>query len=619
MTSLHPRSSLLLLLLLLPASRLPAEMIASLHASAASLAPLGTPVTWTAAASGGGDGTLLYRFRIRAPGGDFRTVVDYGAKASLTWTTIDQEGNYQIEATVMNAATGEVSVTAGTMSYTPLVRGADPVITATANPLVFIYSAPPCPLGERMRVQFQAPSGPVQFTPYRECQLAANMNFYLAGIQPGPSYQIQHTIYAGRILAAGPVMNFSSSAAVTNPWTITPLANASASRGLLLQSLLGSPALATDLQGNLVWIGPPDVTYLTRPVTGGTFLGIGENPTQDATQQFIREFDLAGTTVAETNAARINQQLAALGVHAISGFHHELRKLPGGGYLVLAGTERILTDVQGPGPIDVIGDAILVLNQDLQVTWAWDAFDHLDPHRMAILGEQCKYPAGLGCSPFYLSPVANDWLHGNALQLTPDGNILYSARHQDWLIKINYADGNGAGNILWRMGFGGDFQILSSDPNPWFSHQHDAHFEQNNTVLMLFDNGNTRFAADPSAHSRGQAFEVDERNRVVRPRLNADLGLYSAALGSSQQLPDGNYHFDAGFLLSTDANGKPLYAARSLEVDASGQIDFSVQVNTLEYRSFRMPDLYTAPEDELRVFNKHPTFPRSTPPTASRE
>jgi arylsulfate sulfotransferase len=615
MTSLR----VLTALLLLPVSRLPAEMMASLHASAANLAPLGTPVTWTTAASGGGDGPLLYRYRIQAPGGDFRTVVDYGPKASLTWTTIDQEGNYQIEAAVMNTATGEVSVTAGTMSYTPLVRGADPVLTATANPLVFIYSAPPCPLGDRMRVQFQTQNGQVQFTPYKACQPGVNMNFYLAGMQPGPAYQIQHTIDAGHILAAGPVMSFSSSATVTDPLTFTPIANAFSSQGLLLQSLLGSPAVATDLQGNLVWLGPPDVTYLTRPVTGGTFLGVGENPTQDVTQQFIREFDLAGITVAETNAARINQQLATMGVHAISGFHHEMRKLPGGGYLALASSERILTDVQGPGPVDVIGDTILVLSQDLQVTWAWDAFDHLDPHRIAILGEQCNYPAGLACAPFYLSTTANDWLHGNALQLTPDGNILYSARHQDWLIKIDYANGNGAGDILWRMGTGGDFQNLSSDPNPWFSHQHDPHFEQNNTVLLLFDNGNTRAAADPNAHSRGQALEVDERNRVVRPRLNADLGLYSAALGTAQQLPDGNYHFDAGFLLAADSNGNPLYAARSLEVDASGNIDLSVQFNALEYRSFRMPDLYTAPEDQLRVFINHPSPPKGSPPTSSTE
>jgi hypothetical protein len=86
---------------------------------------------------------------------------------------------------------------------------------------------------------------------------------------------------------------------------------------------------------------------------------------------------------------------------------------------------------------------------------------------------------------------------------------------------------------------------------------------------------------------------------MVTPILNADLGVYSGALGSAELLPDGNYHFDAGFLLSQGANGNSLYNAQSLEVDLSGHIDFGIQSNTLEYRSFRMPNLYTAPEDAL--------------------
>jgi arylsulfate sulfotransferase len=264
-----------------------------------------------------------------------------------------------------------------------------------------------------------------------------------------------------------------------------------------------------------------------------------------------------------------------------------------------ADSERILFDVQGPGNVDVIGDTILVLDQNMQVTWAWDAFNYLDTSRMATLGETCTYPAGLTCAPFYLTTVANDWLHGNALQLTPDGNILYSSRHQDWVIKIDYANGTGSGAILWRMGLDGDFQIQSSDPSPWFSHQHDPNFESNNDVLLVFDDGNLREAANPSAHSRGQVLQVDEAKKVVAPILNADLGVYSGALGSAELLPDGNFHFDAGFLLSTDANGNSLYNAQSLEVDLSGHIDFDIQFNTLEYRSFRMPDLYTAPEDAL--------------------
>ena len=103
---------------------------------------------------------------------------------------------------------------------------------------------------------------------------------------------------------------------------------------------------------------------------------------------------------------------------------------------------------------------------------------------------------------------------------------------------------------------------------------------------------------------------VDQISKVVTPILNADLGVYSVALGTAEALPDGNYHFDAGFLLSTDAHGNPLYNAQSLEVDPSGNIDFGVQFATLEYRTFRMPDMYTAPEDVLHNLTEGPITSR---------
>ena len=81
--------------------------------------PIGTQVTWTAAATGASTGTLMYRFRIQAAGADFRTVVDYGPNASLTWTTIAQEGAYQIEAAVFNSDTLEEAVEAIRIASNP--------------------------------------------------------------------------------------------------------------------------------------------------------------------------------------------------------------------------------------------------------------------------------------------------------------------------------------------------------------------------------------------------------------------------------------------------------------------------------------------------------------------
>jgi hypothetical protein len=353
--------------------------------------------------------------------------------------------------------------------------------------------------------------------------------------------------------------------------------------GILLHSRFGTPT-ATDWRGNVVWFYPGNISFLTRAEPGGFFLGWSQDQSDDPAHQALIEFDLAGITTRETNAARINEQLAAMGKHSITAFHHEARPLSNGNILALASTERILTDVQGAGPVDVLGDMILVLDRNLQVVWAWDAFDHLDPHRPATLSETCISAAN-GCSPFYLSSEVNDWLHGNSLQLTSDGDILYSVRHQDWIVKIDYRNGNGSGDIVWRLGKDGDFQFISDDPYPWFSHQHDANIDANG-LLTVFDNGNVRFANDGNAHSRGQVLQIDEKNRTATLLLNADLGAFSMALGSAQKLDNGNYHFDLGFRVTDNT-------ARAIELDPSGRTVYELDIGEPEYRSFRMRDLYT--------------------------
>ena len=335
--------------------------------------------------------------------------------------------------------------------------------------------------------------------------------------------------------------------------------------------------------GNVIWYIAETLQYLTRPLAGGQFLALIENHETDDTGQLMRVIDLAGNTILETNAARINEQLDALGRSRITSFHHEARRLPNGKFLVLAGNEKILTDVQGQGDVPVIGDMILLLNADLEVEWVWDGFDHLDNSRKAILDEKCTPRQG-GCPVMRLATLANDWLHGNSLAVTPDGGILYSARHQDWIIKIDFANGTGSGAVLWRLGKGGDFQILSDDPDPWFSHQHDASIVNGDGVL-LFDNGNTRYASNTSIHSRGQILTIDESTRTARLTFNADLGGYALALGSAQQLPNGNYHFNAGWL--------PNMLSQALEYDSSGALLSQLEVPTAQYRSFRMIDLYT--------------------------
>ena len=320
-----------------------------------------------------------------------------------------------------------------------------------------------------MRVQFDAPDGFRQTTPAMPCADGMNMNTYIAGLRPETEYRLRHIISSDAGDGTGPELKFSTGPLVQIHPAATQIVQTPLSgpvqQGILLQSKVFDFNVATDFTGNVVWFCPQDIKYLTRPEPGGYLLAIYGPTGAPATEQLLREIDLSGHLMLETSVARINEQLAAVGDTRITSFHHEARRLPDGRLLVLAGTEKILTDVQGSGDVDVIGDVILVLGPDLQVQWAWNAFDHLDVTRKAVLEETCVTGGG-GCPEFFLAPTANDWLHGNALQYTADGNILYSARHQDWVIKIDYSNGQGKGDVIWRLGKDGDFQIDSPAPDP---------------------------------------------------------------------------------------------------------------------------------------------------------
>ena len=120
-----------------------------------------------------------------------------------------------------------------------------------------------------------------------------------------------------------------------------------------------------------------------------------------------------------------------------------------------------------------------------------------------------------------------DRLHANSVSWSPeDGDLVVSLRTQDWAIKINYANGTGNGRVVWKLGAGGSFKAIANTPNPWFSQHHDVRYI-NDTTLLVFDDGNTRQAKDPSADSRGQEWILNEQNMTATLVVNADMGNYS--------------------------------------------------------------------------------------------
>lgn len=558
------------------------QLAVTLAPSVESPAPAGTLITWTAAVSGVDSGTFRYRFVIQDVDQTRRVVKDFGPDNTFDWSPVDHEGSYGVEVTVKNRDTGETATAVAAYNVLP-VATSQPVVTPTSHPLVFLYSAPPCPNGATMTVLFLSPDNRSQQTPAKTCDGVTTMNFYLAGLLPQSVYSAKHVIRTSSSSVDGPLLLFTSGALPDGlpvyKSTGTSLAPA---QGLLLAASLFTNFVATDLKGNVLWYYPNLVTFLTRPVAGGNFLAINEDAAGDQSRQILREFDLAGITIMETNAERVSEQLVALGKRPISAFHHDARRLPDGRTLVLAAVEEIMSGVQDDGPVDILGDMIILLDRDLNVIWTWDAFDRLDVSRKATLGDQCSPGA---CPPLFAAPAANDWLHGNALAVTPDGNLLYSARNQDWVVKIGFQNGTGSGDVLWRLGQDGDFAIRSADPQPWFSHQHEPEFESDGS-LSLFDNSLARQSADRGAHSRGQVYRLDEQNLTANQVMNADLGDYGFVVGSAQRLDSGGYSFDVGFKLDGSSVTR--------EVDPAGNIVYSLAGSSPAYRTFRVRDLYTA-------------------------
>jgi len=48
---------------------------------------------------------------------------------------------------------------------------------------------------------------------------------------------------------------------------------------------------------------------------------------------------------------------------------------------------------------------------------------------------------------------------GRPRKTAAKGDLIWSSRHQDFVMRVDYQDGTGTGNILWRMGNQGDFAL----------------------------------------------------------------------------------------------------------------------------------------------------------------
>ncbi len=591
-----------------------AQVSVTLNTSVSTV-PVGDLVNLTAQASDASDSgaSFTYQFSV-APGGtgSFRIVKDFYSENTLVWSPTEQEGAYDLRVVARSSAGGSQTAVQ-TVTALSRISGSGPVVSPTSHPLIALYSAPPCPAGQQVRVRFRDSSAsPWQITPFKSCT-GLSVNFFIVGMRPSTTYNLQQDLYNGPFNHPGPSISFTTGAvpssvlaSIPNHFIVKPeQPPTSLSYPVVWRS--GGGGTAYDSQDNLIWYlasaAPGYYNAVTRPLPGGNLTAIFNRTTSVCPQTgqlcsdgfYLREYSPIGTLVRETNADRLNESVNALAAAQgrqplnLHYINHEGYRLANGYTATLIENEQIAD--QGSGPQDVLGDAVVVLDRDFQAVWYWNSFDHLDIKRKAVLNDVCT-PGQGGCpiisnrqSNGQYYSVANDWTHCNSVSYdSVDGNLLLSSRHQAWVLKLAYNNGSGDGHIVWRLGQGGDFRLADGfSTDAWFSYQHDARFAANG-LLTLFDNSNV-LTAQTGANSRGQAWQLDQKNLVATPTVNIDLGYISYAVGSAELLSNGNYSFGAGII-----NGS---FAQILEFNpTTGALVSSRQLDALSYRDYRLHSMY---------------------------
>ncbi len=550
---------------------------------------VGSPVVWNAGSSGFGK-RPVYQFSVASPGGGgtFQVVKDFSPIGTFTWSPMRQ-GIHEIRVVVKKGYEARPSETmVATYAAQSRVTGDTAVVSPTANPLVALFSAPPSP-GTSMYVQFarQDANPTWQDTSPRPIVPGESTNFIVAGMLPDTTYLMRYVTSAGAISAP---LSFTTGSLPSNETfpAVDVVQPASPGTDLSRQKVIFHMGLsigaakndvntfATNLKGHIIWYYDSQANnyygYAQNIEPGGTVMMLGGKATGVAAgYDTLRQVDLAGNTLRETNIQAVNAELAALHQPSILDFDHEARLLPNGDTAVIASTAQVV-NYQGT-PTKFIGDMVLVLDQNFQVSWVWNSFRWLNTNRL-----------GTG------HPIPTDWLHANAVSWSPgDNNLVVSLRTQDWGVKIDYANGTGNGHVIWKLGKGGGFKAIAPGVGwPWFSHQHDLRMISADTVLV-FDDGNTRHEFNRGAHSRGQEWILNEQNRTATLAVNADMGNYSSFLGSSELLANGDLAFTSGgFSPGNDPLGQ------TIVVQPDGTRVYVQQIGEYEYRSYFLSNLYHA-------------------------
>lgn len=214
----------------------------------------------------------------------------------------------------------------------------------------------------------------------------------------------------------------------------------------------------------------------------------------------------------------------------------------------------------GDSSATVIGLVVQEIDVSKNVVFQWRSWDHVQITDSYAIN---------------LTAANVDYIHGNAISPTVDGNLLVSCRHFDQVMKIDRM----TGEFIWRMGGkNNEFTFVNDiSDTTGFWRQHDIRMLPNGNIT-LFDNGN--FHTPP--YSRGVEYQLDEPNRtatrVWEYRNSPDN--YGFFMGNVQRLPDGGSVIGWG---GSNPNVTEVHA------DGTKAFELTLDSGVFNYRAYRYP------------------------------
>lgn len=246
---------------------------------------------------------------------------------------------------------------------------------------------------------------------------------------------------------------------------------------------------------------------------------------------------------------------------------HDLQILPNGNALLMAYDDETVDMSQvvpgGKSDATVTGLIIQELDPSKNVIFEWRSWDHV-----SFLDSTAD-----------LTQDSIDLVHGNALALANDGNLLLSSRNLSEVTKIDLQ----TGEVIWRLGGKANmFEFVNGQP---FAFQHDIR-QLPDGNLTIFDNQGT--PQDPAA-SHAIEYRLDETNNTATQvwEFTHEPPVFATFMGDTQRLPNGNTFVDWG-APSTD---KAFAYVTMTEVNPEDQVVFELTFDHpyVSYRAFRFP------------------------------